>query len=67
MVVGRREGWFRGAGWGVAATCHPSEPGHDLLLEFQDGGGFFRRHKETLDSSCVNLPKQNQCSHFSER
>ena len=29
-VVGRREGWDRGAVWGVAATCHPSEPGHDM-------------------------------------
>ena len=30
MVVGGREGWDRGAGLGVAATCHPSEPGHDM-------------------------------------
>ena len=29
VVVGR-EGWDRGAGLGVAATCHPSEPGHDM-------------------------------------
>ena len=29
-VVGGREGWDRGAGLGVAATCHPSEPGHDM-------------------------------------
>ena len=70
--LGLGRGWDRGAGRDVAATCHPSEPGHDmrniLLLEFQDGGGsFFRRHKETLDRSCANLPKQNQCSHFSER
>ena len=28
LGVGR--GWDRGAGWGVAATCHPSEPGHDM-------------------------------------
>ena len=29
-VVGGREGWDRRAGLSVAATCHPSEPGHDM-------------------------------------
>ena len=39
-VVGRREGWDRGAGWGVAATCHPSEPGCDIVVGVSRWRGF---------------------------
>ena len=42
MVVGRREGWDRGAGWGVAATCHPSEPGHDIVVGVSRWQGFLQ-------------------------